>query len=458
MRRHPLIPWITLSIAFALVLFLASAPAFGQANRFDPSIYDLMIENPVEAEKSLRNDTSPQNKMALATFLFFESGTRDDHIEEVTALLHSSYDELKEKNRLNYYYARAVTNPSPFDGTVDGFNQYAQLTGLATTCRFLKRHRDLHGGVGFAEITGHYRWRPSYLCGEGTFPELKSVFNFIEKMDKITWYPRGSCRTGSIIRDYAGGLNIAFDDLLFAPERRQSWFRSKDLSFRDLWYKEWSLYGRWNRTYWESLVSLFETATKDLSHYYQDQLNIDANESALLASGALMRRMFNLGPAGYNELKPDPLVSAILQDKSVEEITRILDQGWSEEHLTQSKALYIGQSDHPLHAAITRPDIVELLLDSGLEPSATNSFGKTALMAAAHHNDLESARILLDAGAEINARILHPGEIIASQEKRLPGHCQNTITIRHGWRTALMYAAENASLDLVKLLLKASNA
>jgi len=47
---------------------------------------------------------------------------------------------------------------------------------------------------------------------------------------------------------------------------------------------------------------------------------------------------------------------------------------------------------------------VEVLLDAGADPGATQSGGWTPLHAAAHNGDVESVRLLLAGGADPSAR------------------------------------------------------
>jgi ankyrin repeat protein/mono/diheme cytochrome c family protein len=95
----------------------------------------------------------------------------------------------------------------------------------------------------------------------------------------------------------------------------------------------------------------------------------------------------------------------------------------------------------PLHLAARKPGnhrTVRLLLDHGAQANATNMFGATPLMAAAAAGDLESARLLLERGADINARPNMNGDGF----------------IWGGGRTPLMWAAFNGDQALVKLLLE----
>jgi ankyrin repeat protein len=81
---------------------------------------------------------------------------------------------------------------------------------------------------------------------------------------------------------------------------------------------------------------------------------------------------------------------------------------------------------------------VKFLLDRGVDSNATNAFGATALMAAAAADDIDSVRLLLDRGADVNSRP-NPG---------------STDFFWGGWRTPLMWAAFQGDETLLKLLLE----
>ncbi|HSH16224.1 MAG TPA: ankyrin repeat domain-containing protein, partial [Verrucomicrobiae bacterium] len=80
---------------------------------------------------------------------------------------------------------------------------------------------------------------------------------------------------------------------------------------------------------------------------------------------------------------------------------------------------------------------VELLLARGAEVNATNGFGGTALMAAVAAEDTQSVRLLLDQGADVNAR---------------PNLDENGFLFGGG-RTPLMWAAFRGNEELTRLLL-----
>jgi uncharacterized protein YecT (DUF1311 family) len=92
--------------------------------------------------------------------------------------------------------------------------------------------------------------------------------------------------------------------------------------------------------------------------------------------------------------------------------------------------------------AIEWPYALDRLLSAGADPNRGNGFGKTPLMVAAHFDRPDSARRLLEAGARVNAAT-HSISEAGVEGPMISG------------RTALTYAAENASPAMMKVLLDA---
>ena len=82
---------------------------------------------------------------------------------------------------------------------------------------------------------------------------------------------------------------------------------------------------------------------------------------------------------------------------------------------------------------------VKLLLDHGADAKATNNFGATTIISAAAGGDVESARLLIQHGANVNAM-------------PLPDH---VAFVFNGARSPLMWAAYRGDLSMIKTLLAA---
>jgi ankyrin repeat protein len=108
-----------------------------------------------------------------------------------------------------------------------------------------------------------------------------------------------------------------------------------------------------------------------------------------------------------------------------------------------------------LSLAVDRPEAVRILLAAKEPVDATNSFGKTPLMTAAQFDDAESLALLLKAGAAVNLQTLLPQEIQGNDLETGRGAPCGKYFIKHGGRTALMYAAANANLAVIQQLMAA---
>ncbi len=101
--------------------------------------------------------------------------------------------------------------------------------------------------------------------------------------------------------------------------------------------------------------------------------------------------------------------------------------------------------DPLLHIAVVNPAFLEVLLKEQVSADEQNDFKKTALMVAAQFDLQDSIRALVRAGASIDATTWRSSD---SEPWRSPPN------LTHDLRTALMYAAANASLPTIELLLK----
>ena len=93
-----------------------------------------------------------------------------------------------------------------------------------------------------------------------------------------------------------------------------------------------------------------------------------------------------------------------------------------------------------LNIAISDPKALKLLLDKAINPNSVNEFGKTPLMYAAQYNQLESAKLLIEHGANTIATTTTPADT-----------CYYILSTTK--MTALHYAVRYASTEFIRLLL-----
>ena len=110
--------------------------------------------------------------------------------------------------------------------------------------------------------------------------------------------------------------------------------------------------------------------------------------------------------------------------------------------------------NRPLINAVDHPTTLAVLLEQGAQVDHPNGFGKTALMMAAHMDQLDALEQLLNAGADPNVITWLEHPITVGPWGRTAPDCRYA-NIKHRERTALMYAAENASLEIFEILIEA---
>ena len=206
----------------------------------------------------------------------------------------------------------------------------------------------------------------------------------------------------------------------------------------------WSQRGLWNYRMLRQMRASVPAAHDFLKEYYEHAFGLSEADAGALADhnfDLLIRTRFKFPRNPWSEDTNDPsfrLRRALLAQDPAEQVRELLNASGISNAYVESRW---GTSAEPtLFYALESPLLVDLLLDRGADVNARGNFDKTALMYAAQFNLPETAKRLLERGADINATT--SGE----------GDCWTNVNVSE--RTALMYAAENADLAMVDLLLE----
>jgi hypothetical protein len=197
-------------------------------------------------------------------------------------------------------------------------------------------------------------------------------------------------------------------------------------------YQVWGLASLGNRVTERRIALLYTDAAAKLSGWYTRQ-GLDAATAARAAKTGLFRVVWGAECGGG---APTPSLRGMLLDKAPLAEIRDALTGKEPPELAAC-AIHAGQ-DPLLHVAVGHPQALALLLERGRDVEERNAFGKTALMVAAQNDLLDSARLLLERGASVNATTWK----------------QDAPVLAHDDRSALMYAAASGSLPMIKLLLE----
>jgi hypothetical protein len=245
----------------------------------------------------------------------------------------------------------------------------------------------------------------------------------------------GSMRTASRWRGY---VTDALDETLYRPwalpVSDEGAMRSEN-SYGDYariigQLKLWSLGGLSEHQSFAAYVVQLGVTRQELGRFYSKKNCWSPATSDRVANVALesaIARGFGFylySPfPGPNEVE---LRKAILEHRLMGEIESI-----SSDESTMSGVL---------DAAVQYPEALRYLLLNGANSDATNAFGKTPLMYAAQYDQFESAKLLLDSGADPNAATTWP-----------PDTCSYALTTAR--MTPLHYAVRYASPRVIQLLL-----
>lgn len=159
-------------------------------------------------------------------------------------------------------------------------------------------------------------------------------------------------------------------------------------------------------------------------------------------------RLLKTGAAvnAANDLGVSPLWAAC-QNGSLPITKRLLEAG-----ANPNAALTAGETPLMVAARGGYAEIVELLLSKGANPDARATRGQTALMWAVSQRHPDVVRVLLKHGANIHLRSEQWSQMMAVPPH---GYLPYNKMIPHGGDTALMFAARVGDLESLRLLVDA---
>lgn len=220
-------------------------------------------------------------------------------------------------------------------------------------------------------------------------------------------------------RTLAQQRSMALSRMAIAPEKYED---TVDLATTIL--KPWSFEGPWNLRKYKELQELFNQAALVLQKHYASYKPLEAyapyarqNLSRYISEwifkqstpasdkayavfsqpkldlSALKEKTINFQKDDWNAA----LCYAILNDYGVDILEWIISSGADVNAIVNEETPLIKAADHP--------DILKFLIQKGAKLEGQNGFKKTALFYAVQFNNFESVKVLVEAGANVNAHL-----------------------------------------------------
>lgn len=394
----------------------------------------------------------------------FENGK---NIDEMAKTISGLEGQLKT----SYYYS-GLKPEIAYDGSdtaMIGYLQHYSQNGLDGEYNFVIPCAVLIKKPNLIKPTSAYfggnrdNLSPRSNCDVSDFPLPNSVNYYvnISKVPQAGWLDdyQGTMRFYHYKRQASANLKIRLFPLQL--------LNNKTINHTP--YEAWSYLNLANRDTFNKLKLAFDNSKQDLKLHYIAHFYLSNSEAEQAANKALWL-MSDEGHWGKPPTKG--LRYQILNNVSYETIKQHIDSVEDLIDLEPSAITMkyydglwgeIGLPDPLLHIAVKRPKVLKLLLSKtnslnnkkaqplnnrykGLAHSnqttnvnVKNRLGKTALHTAIQFNELESAKILLKAGADSSA-------IVSSYNRYKK--------LNHDHRTIGMYAAANADIELLQYLVK----
>ena len=203
----------------------------------------------------------------------------------------------------------------------------------------------------------------------------------------------------------------------------------------------WSFGGIWNYRKMTQLKKHVPRLVKSLAHFYQQAYGLNEKQSLWLSQKEISHHIsFIFSDA--KSLEVDAVYRSVLEGVEAEEIFQMQNiEAYISPLKEESNYSAYYEKEALLNFAIGQPALMKSLIENGADPSRQNGFGKTALMYTAQFDDFDSAKVLLELGADPNQQ---------THALQIPGY----VGLRHVGQSALHYAARYASADFVRLLIE----
>jgi uncharacterized protein len=415
------------------------------------------VEDPEKALKALARFDSGRNLTWRAIYTRLATASPEESKAKVAPLITAAGARIYKPDDI----ARGFTDEiaDGYEGTLQELIDWiAWMSSWTETpvedpdvgalpCALLVAHPEFidastprHGGMRDGSL-------PGFVCDGFGKPMPKPVSEYLKAADRFYLGDRYQGGQGTIYYSYMVEREQKLLRIRLLPGSYLNDPRIKPADLDDIPLARWSLRSLWNHTEFETRAKpLFLKARKALAAHYRDEAKMSERDAMTAAHLALRNYMEPTSRYEMLDEPESPLNPLILNGRPAAAIAAATDTTlWNDATFWRKTA----EQDPPLQNAVTRPEVLKVLLEHKADPNIANVLGRTALMTAALYDNLESLDLLLAAGADVNRQ--------SDKSDPFPGIEEflsyQPFGVHYGRRTALMYAAANSKLRLIKALL-----
>ncbi|MBD8872825.1 ankyrin repeat domain-containing protein [Rhodanobacter sp. DHB23] len=340
--------------------------------------------------------------------------------------------------------------PTPYDGSDDSLLNIIRLaseTGITNSsdydipCPFLSAHPALIAATQAYYGSNRDNFMPRSGCSDRDYERMGFPAEAVATFEAASTQADGNfidTFQGTMVYGFEAQQNAVNTSMRIDPRALMQSFPDRSQSF-DYPYQVWGYTSLNNYVVSQHLRKLYLAAHDQLAAYYRKHMQLNRADSEQAAKAALFLATFGGNCGG--DVPTVSLWRRLLERAPPDEIRQLLGNGAAYAQEISDCSRYAGL-DPLLLVAVADPAAFPLVMQHEPDINERNPIGKTALMEAAQFDQAGVAKLLLEHRAAVDATTW------GNQDGLNP-------ELGNDARTALMYAAANGSLDLIKALLDA---
>ena len=356
--------------------------------------------------------------------------------------------------RLRWKTIKETENLAISEPSLHGRNRFVELDGGYFNLRVEQND------VMLSQLSGEPTWEKVCQVKIGVEPDslperFSGIRSQLTKLAKHTASLLGapqSCGSMQTRSRWSRAMGEEFSLALLRPwvvrESPNTAYPEGSFGYRDGLFEHdmenlavWAVQGESEWRTYQALLTLLNQSKTDYAIFLKEEFSLPNTEAKNLskqvieAATSVGLRFYRYRP--YVNKDEITLRRAILENGSIEDIKELATLDVLALHSENR-----GQgNDSILNIALKRLDVLQYLLNAGVNVNQKNVFGKTPLMYAAQNDAIEATQLLLAAGAETSA---------ATILNRTVHRCE--VNLATSDITALHYAARYSSPELIETL------